>query len=236
MVIALLLVSAASAAGITVTLSPDTTGAHSTLHVSAQGSPSQSSSSLPKSVALLIARGFRVDPRATKRKCRSAGSSPCPARSTIGSGQAIVHVSTSVGYGSGDYNVAFKLFLGPPRQSGDIASVVMQGSTAGNSFTTVGRLFKVASGPYGLELEIDVPQEHAPSGITISGYLKQLTMTVGTARKVTSHHGARKRSHVYALITNARTCTGGSWPGELVENFSDGSSQSLSFAAPCRAG
>ncbi len=227
--------TASAASGtVNVTLQPDRAGAASTLHVSAQG-PFASQSQLPTQVEGLFARGFKADPRSTKAKCSSgSGGGRCPSASQIGAGEAVFHVTTSVGVGSGDYTASFKLFLGPPAQTGDVASVVLQGSLAGNQFTTRGRLFKLGSGPYGLELVADLPREQPPPGVTVTATLEKLTLTAGAKRKVSSKRRHHRGSRTHSLITNPSSCAQGSWPGQLVEVFSDGSSQAFNFAAPCR--
>jgi hypothetical protein len=234
--------SALSAGQVSATLGPNKVKASSTLSVLAQG-PFPGASGLPSSVALFAQRGFKSDPRSVKAKCtaQQATSNQCPAGSKIGSGSASAHVVTNVGVGNGDYTVPFLLFLGPAQQSGDMASVVFQGSVTlplvgMQRLSTVGRLFKVAHGKYGLELLFaNFPTITLPPGVTATITLNQLSFSAYASRVVKVKKKHKKVKVRYSLITNPPKCgKSKTWAAKVLVNFANGGSLTKTPTAPCR--
>jgi hypothetical protein len=237
--------SALSPGQVSATLSPNKIKASSKLSVMAQG-PFPGVSGLPSSLALFAQRGFKSDARSVATKCtaQQAGSSQCPAGSKIGNGSATAQVQTNVGLGSGTYTVPFTLFLGPAQQSGDIASVVLQGSVTlpvvgTQKLSTTGRLFKVA-GTYGLELLFaNFPTIMLPTGVTATITLNQLSFSASASRvvkKTVKVHGKKKKVKVrYSLITNPPTCgKSKTWSAKVVVTFPSGGSITKTPTTPCR--
>jgi hypothetical protein len=154
---------AAAAGTVSLALSSSKAGRQSTVHLLAQG-PFPGFSGGATSVVVDAARGFKADPRSVSVLCTAAQASArmCPAASQIGQGDIKTHVTTSIGAGSGDYDITAKSYLAPPQQAGDIAGVVLlasaQTAAGPQNFDTTGRLLKPASGPYGVELRSTTSQ------------------------------------------------------------------------------
>lgn len=205
-VITLTFAAVAVAAGPTVkvTVTPDTPSAHSTLKVLATGPYSQSG--LPKSLALTAQKGFASSAKSVPVLCNpnstkvtSNSPNPCPAKSKVGSGKVVAEVA---GFPE---TAPFTLYLGKPRQTGDIASIILSGSVPGMTDNVVGRLFKTSTG----KIEIlfnKLPK--APSGLTVT--VKRLSFS---AYAVDGKH---------SLITNPPSCSNGHWTGSLTLTFSSG--------------
>jgi hypothetical protein len=130
--------------------------------------------------------------------------------------------------------VTFTLFLGAPKQAGDVGAVDITGSDTvlHQTITGSGRLFKAAGG--GLDLLFDqFPTIALPAGTTVT--VNSLSLSASATRTVTVKVGKRKHKHkkkvTYSLITNPSTCTG-QWTGTATVTFASGPvTQSLS--TPC---
>jgi hypothetical protein len=229
---------AAAAGSVTITLSPNKVAKASRLKVLAQG-PFQAFSQLPKSVTLYAQRGFKSDPRSVPKKCTSTQTNPtpCPPKSQIGTGDANVHVVTNVGVGTGDYDVPFKIFLGPPEQAGDLASLVIQGSVTTplgtQNLTGTGRLKVLHHGPWGMELIADVPQMQPPAGVTITVTLNRLSFSAGATRVIKAGEGRKRRARRVSLITNPPKCKV-NWKAQLVATFTTGNPVTFPLTTTCR--
>jgi hypothetical protein len=218
-VITLAFAAAAVAAGPTVqvTVTPDTPSAHSTLKISATGPFSQSG--LPKSLKLTAQKGFQSSAKSVPVLCNSRSSkvtsnspNPCPAQSKIGSGKVVANVSFPI---PSTQTAPFTLYLGKPRQTGDIASIVLSGTVAGMTENVVGRLFKASDGSIEILFK-KLPS--APSGVTIT--FKRLSLS---AHAVNGTH---------SLITNPPSCSRGHWTGSFTLTFSSGKF-SKNTSIPC---
>jgi hypothetical protein len=212
----------AAGSSISVSLSPNKVKKNSHLTVNASGFPAQSG--LPTSAEFLVQPGFKTSPRSVSKLCSPSASS-CPSASKIGTGIAQVTASV-LGQNIAD-TVNFRLYLGKPKQGGDIASVEVFGSDTylHQSANGSGRLFKSSSG--GLELLFDQfpTVSGVPSGATIT--LNTLSFNAGAKRTVTRHH----KKVTYSLITNPSTCTG-QWTGSGTVTFSSGP-VTQTFSTPC---
>jgi hypothetical protein len=226
--------AAADAATVSVSLSPDKVSKNSAMMVSASGFPA--ASGLPTSAEFKVQKGFATSAKSVSVLCSAsqAASSSCPAASKIGTGTA--SVTGTLGLVSVPDTVNFQLFLGAPKQAGDVASVDVTGSDTGGLATNItgsGRLFKAAGG--GLDLLFDqFPTIALPPGTTVT--LNSLSLSASATRTVTVKVGKRKHRHkkkvTYSLITNPSTCTG-QWTGTATVTFASGPiTQSLS--TPCR--
>lgn len=202
-----------------IVLRPNKAGKNSTLTVSGSGYASP----VPTSAELLVQKGFKASRKSVSKLCNRSASS-CPVQSKIGSGTA--QVSFRYLGLTGTVPVNFKLYLGTPRQAGDIASVIVVGSAsyAGTSYSArgSGRLFKSSTG---LELLVDqFPAVHGlPSGISLT--LDSLSFSAGASRTV--------KGKTYSLITNPLTCRG-AWTGLAIFTFADGRTLSQSLSTACR--
>jgi len=216
-----------------LTLTPNVAGKGSTLSVESKGQSEQIGDRMVRSAILSVQRGFKVDPRSRAARCNAqqAERFSCPEASRIGSGRAVVNASgLIVPGGSQDFTAAIDLFLAPPVRRGDIAGVVASVSepTTGQRGTATGRLVKVPTGPYGIELRFDrFPSAEPPPGVTIK--LKELTLRAGAKRAVKR----RGKRFTFNLITNPAKCRG-TFKGRVDIGFTDGSSLSTNIAAPCR--
>jgi hypothetical protein len=230
---ALVFAGTAAAAGspsISISLHPNKVKKNSTLTVNASGFPTESA--LPTSLEFQVQKGFRTSVKSVSQLCNPSASS-CPSASKIGSGNAQA-TGTLAGISEPD-TVNFTLYLGTPKQSGDIASVILLGSdtllhqTASGS----GRLFKDSAG--GLELLFDQfpTVQGLPSGTQIT--LNSLSLTAGAKRtvkhKVRRHHKNVTVKKIYSLITNPSTCSG-SWTGSATVTFTSGP-VTAPFTTPC---
>jgi hypothetical protein len=219
---------AAAAGTVSLTLSPSKAGRQSSVHLLAQG-PFAGVSGVATSVVVDAARGFKADPRSVSMLCTAAQASArsCPAASRIGHGDIKTHVTTSIGVGSGDYDIAATSYLAPRQQAGDIAAVVLLASAqtgAGpQTFDTTGRLLKPASGPYGLELRFDnfpTPKSPIP-GVTFAVTINSIELFTGASRTVKTGNGKHRKTTTYALFTNPATCRG-RWTGKFTAAFATG--------------
>jgi hypothetical protein len=194
----------------------------------AQG-PFPGVSGVATSIVVDAARGFKADPRAVSALCTAAEASAraCPAASEIGHGDIKTHVTTSIGAGSGDYDILANSYLAPKQQPGDIAGVVLLASTqtaAGPQyFDTTGRLLKPASGPYGVELRFDNLPAVAPPipGVTVTVTVDSIELVAGASRRVTTGTGKQRKTTTYSLFTNPATCRG-RWTGKFTAVFATG--------------
>jgi hypothetical protein len=203
----------ALAAGPTITASvtPDTPGSHSTLKVAAKGP--FSAPGLPTSVEINVQKGFRSSAKSVSALCNPRNL-PCPAKSKVGSGEAVATVVLL-----GKQTIPFTMYLGKPQQTGDIASIVLTATVLGQKQHVTGRLFKSAGG--GLEILFD----HLPSSGTPPGdvTLNRLSLTAHAAHKM--------GKKTYSLITNPPKCAGGHWTGSITITFQSGPvTQALSLA------
>jgi hypothetical protein len=222
---------------VSLQLTADKAGRHSGVHLLAQG-PFPGVSGLATSVVVDAAHGFKADPRAVSVLCTPAQASArsCPAASQIGQGDIRTHVTTSIGAGSGEYDITAKSFLAPPQQAGDIAGVVLlasaQTAAGPQNFDTTGRLLKPSSGPYGVELRFDnFPTLTPPPGVTLSVTVDSISLSAGASRKVTTGTGKHRKTRTYALFTNPARCHG-SWTGKFTAVFATGT-LTRSLTSPC---
>jgi hypothetical protein len=217
--LALLLVAAAPAAGEkfkpgSLRLTPDTTHSASKLVVNA-GFDQEAGARL-EAYNVDIARGFRFDPRAVAKRCtvQQAQASSCPAASRIGSGSAKVTITGQ----RSTFGVDF--YLTPPQQHGDIAGLVLSVHQAGNAsgFSLIGRMVRLAHGPYGLELRFADAGKQLPAGIDVQ------------LNRIHAKIGARHAGH--SLLTTPRACTRAGWPFRMFVAYSTGT-ETYSGPAVC---
>jgi hypothetical protein len=218
---------AAAAGTVSLKLSASKAGHHSSVNLLAQG-PFPGVSGVATSVVVDAAHGFHADPRSVSVLCTAAQASArsCPAASQIGQGDIKTHVTTSIGVGSGEYDIVAKSYLAPPQQAGDIAGVVLlataQTAAGPQNFDTTGRLLKPPSGPYGVELRFDnFPTVTPPPGITFTVTVDSIELSAGASRSVTTGTGSHRKTTTHALFTNPARCRG-SWTGKFTAVFSSG--------------
>ena len=184
--------------------------------------PADASGETPTSAVLAVARGFRFDPRARAERCSQAEAEQfqCPAKSRIGTGQALVNASgLIVPGGSMDFTAAIEVFL---------AKEVAAGMWRAWSSRSASRAPACAEPPAGASF----PWRTGPSasssvsssraacsrlrGVTVT--VKRIQLSVGARRTVRRVRRVRGRRVVrrkrYHLIRNPRTCAG-SWPYQV---------------------
>jgi hypothetical protein len=223
--------SAADAPAGAVKLAPATAGSASELQVDiGQEALNQGNGGgeRARSLSLFGTRGLKFDPRSVVDRCSDsrADAFDCPAASRIGSGSAQGRAEGALVPGGGmDFTASIDVFLAAPRQTGDVAGVVVQVSEpqSGQRFNGKGRIVPVGSGPFGSETRFDGLSGDGgqlPPGVTVT--LKRVQLRIGAKRtvkrKVTVRRNGKRRRAVkrvrYSLLTNPRTCTG-SWPYRL---------------------
>lgn len=224
--------AAADAGSVQETLTPNTPGADSHLQVSAHG-PFSPPSGRPTSVRLVTQPGFRSSAGSVKVLCTAQQESQdaCPAASRVGAGTATA--TGTLGTVSEQDTISFTIYLGVPQRRGDIASLQLSGSDSlfHQSAHATGRLLSTRT--HGLELLFDqLPSPQVPAGTQVT--LDRLDLHAGAVRTVIVRRHRRRVRERLSLITNPPTCHG-KWSSVLTVMFSDGSSQSRTFLAACRA-
>ena len=232
LLIGLLLLAAAvgahgQAADGTIEVAPNVAGRASELHVDFRPTPEQNEQARnAQAIVIAAARGFRVDPRSRRRRCseEQARQFECPEASRIGAGQA--DGTASIGGGSQSFTASIDVFLAPPPQPGDVAGIVVQfrEPQSGQRGQARGRIVRVPTGPFGVEVRFEDLAGLTPSlpGVTIT--VDRIQLRVGARRKVVRiirRDGRRiRRVRRYTLIRNPRTCAG-SWPYQVRGRYPD---------------
>ena len=220
---------------VKVTLDPPAAGKASRLSLEASGRAVSSGQQAPRSISLLIARGFRFDSRARGARCNEEQRKrlACPEASKIGAGTADGEATFLLQRFT--FSATIEVFLADKVQRGDVAgiAVVVREPRSGRNGSGRGRLLASSDPAYGHELRFDeLPVAQAPAGARAE--LKRLQLTIGARRtvrrKVTvrrkragNRRGKRKRRRVvrkvrYDLIRNPRACAG-SWPYRVRASF-----------------
>jgi hypothetical protein len=205
--------------------------------------PASGGSESPSAAVMAIARGFRFDRRARKRRCteQQARDFDCTVESRIGRGSAEIEArGLLVPDGRQTFTASIQIFLAAPFQRGDLAGIVFQASEprTGTRRSSNGRLVRVAGGgPFGTELRLEgLPTPPSPPpGVTVE--LKRVEFRVGAGRTIRRRRTVRRRVRTRRgvrirrrrvtrrirrhLIRNPRRCRG-SWPYELRLAFPSG--------------
>jgi hypothetical protein len=218
------------------------------------GGTATSGQQVPQAIVADFQPGFGFDPDAVAERCSpgQASGGACPEASRIGSGQAVVTASGPfLAPGGQDFTATIDLFLAPPVQTGDLAGVVLQVSVPNMGRRSLtGRILRLPPGPFGTELRFEGLDQAGQAPPGYSATLKQLDVTVGAHRSVTTtrkvrrrvrtRHGRRRTRtrtvrHTVAhdLITNPATCDG-AWEGRLTVHYSD-HDDTQDLSTPCTA-
>ena len=244
----LMLAVAAHAQDTTITggLTPTTPGAGTTVHIEVSGAAPEVAGSLPESVALSVQRGFLLDVRAVATRCTGTAltSGKCPAKSRIGTGQAVVSTS---GLLKQDIPATIDVFLAAPVQSADVASAVVVISAVGLSRAVRTRLLAPATGRFGYELRLEGIATAVPTIPGVSFGLRSLSLDLGARRRATktsykrvrvTRDGRRvtvrrkvKRRVTYNLLRNPTSCSG-TWVVRLTVRVA-GVDRVRDFGVPC---
>lgn len=201
---------------------PARAGSPSTLQVRA--SFDQPAGSQLQAYNVDIARGYTFDPRAVAGRCTiaEARSAKCPANSRIGGGTGKLSVSSAT-LPPSQFTIAITFYLTPAQRRGDIAGLVLAGREpkSGVKFALVGRLLRVNSRLYGLELRFANTAHELPTGLHVQ--LHKVRVKVGAERTI-------KRVS-YHLLTNPRICAPRGWPFRLTISYSTGTEHYTTRAA-----
>lgn len=162
----------------------------------------------PGSIAFLLPAHWRFDPRAVSRECNPAQAAAvrCPAASQVGFGHSVIQFTGYLFPGGQTQVVAYiNAFLGPPRQAGDRASLVLEVEALGakpfivaanrylaqklkEKYSIIGRVVPLRSGAYGLEASFSgfpggytVPPQLAAAGVTAS--VTRFKLQIGAVRR-----------------------------------------------------
>ena len=182
----------------------------------------------PTSATLAVARGFRFDRRARKRRCTPAQASDfdCPAKSRVGGGSAQITATGLLVPGRSQvYTATIKAFLAKPFEAGDKAGIVIEvyEPKTGVHRSSTARVVKLGpGGDFGYEVRFeDLPAPPAlPIGIVVT--IDRIELRIGAKRKVKKRkRGGGFRRIRRHLIRNPKTCAG-SWPYELRLTFPSG--------------
>jgi hypothetical protein len=212
--------------GDPVRVEPNGAGKASHLLVDVRGSEDpKANGRAPTQFAISATQGFKFDTRARADRCSDSEAKAfnCPGDSRIGSG--VANATASNGVITQAVTADVSIFLGPPRQSGDAAGVVVQFKerSSGSQGSIFGRIVKLgSSGPFGLEVRFDelgTANEAAPEGFTVR--IDRLQAEVGAARtekvtvccKTVRKNGVKKKVKYKKkvrrdLIRNPKTCDG----------------------------
>ena len=201
----------------------------------------------PRALFVDFQRGARFNPRGRKRRCSDAQARnrACPVKSRLGSGLV---QGTATGLvvpgGRQDFAVTLELFLAKPTHAGDIADIIAQYNEPKSGRKGFGRarVRRLVSGPFGIEVEIDVPAVQSVPGLTVS--VNRIRLSAGgtaryrkVRRRRVRRHGHRRirrvvRKRRRSVITNPRVCAG-SWMAQLRVQYPDHTS-SYAATIPCR--
>lgn len=204
-----------------LTVDPNTAGAGSV--VSLDATPPNGSKN-PRSVALKVVKGVKVDPRAVAKRCSDAQGkqNSCPAGSRIGGGR--IDVTATPG---GAVTVNVDLFLGPPRKAGDVAGLVGIATVkaTGQKGHAFGRVFRIDQGKLGLESMFGGLDKaiKPPTGFKI--HVDRLRLHFGKHRQL---NGKR-----VDLITNPGKCPAKGWPYAASVTYPDGTGKTFPGSAAC---
>lgn len=204
--------------------------------IDVKGDDPAASGQIPRSIAVKAARGYRIDPLAVAELCTTADaeSDSCSGKSRIGGGNAVINISGPFLPGK-DYTATADLFLTKPRQRGDIAGLELRYSYDQFRVHAVGRVFRIAAGPLGVETlfdNLDSAASQVPPGYTVT--LKSVHLAFGahhTIKKKRKHKKPKKVQHY--LVHNPTRC-GGSWPYEIVVSYRSGRRNVIDGSATCR--
>ena len=245
----LMLAGPAHAQDTTITggLTPNTAGAGSRVHIDVSGLAPELAGSLPQSVTLGVQRGFKLDVRAVAARCTGGAltTGKCPAKSRIGTGQAIV---TTRGLLNQDIPATIDVFLADRVQPSDVASAVVVFGAVGASRVVRTRLLAPATGPVGYELRFDGIADAVPAIPGVAFGLRSLSLDLGARRRVTTTTYKRVRVNrdgrrvtvrrkvtrrvTYNLLRNPKTCTTGAWSVRLTMGVA-GTDRARDISVPC---
>jgi hypothetical protein len=170
-----------------------------------------------------IARGFVFSPRAAAGRCsvRQARSATCPSNSRIGGGTGELSVEGQ-SLARAQLRIEIAFYVTRPQRRGDIVGLVLAAREpkSGVSFALLGRLVRVARGPYGLELRFAHTASELPPGFRVQ--LHHVRVEFGTQRTVRRRRGQKTRRVTYHLLTNPRSCHRHGWPLLLTVSYSTG--------------
>jgi hypothetical protein len=189
----------------------------------------------PRTSVLRVVRGVKFDPRARPVKCSraQATANSCPAKSRIGGGTARA-TAKSASVAPFEVTIDIDLYLMPPQQEGDLAGVasLFRVRANGQKGHAIGRVTKLASGPYGLQTgfgRLDSAIKPPPG---FSAHLDHMHVVFGGSRTVTNT--TTGQSVTYYLIRNPKTCDG-TWEYQLRLGYPTGNPVVFNGSGPCRS-
>ncbi len=215
----------ATAATITPSLSPDHLGAHASLTLTIHfaggefGVPApvrRSILRLPAGVSLEVPSLRSCSPA----RLRARGAGGCPARSQLGSGEALAE--THMGSQITSERVSLHAFLGPPNNLQPTFEILAKGFTPLDEQLVFGGSVLADTPPYGEELVMSIPPvptlplEPDASIVTFS-------LTVGASRD---------RHNRNTVLVPSR-CPAGGFPFAAEFTYANGADGSASARIPC---
>lgn len=233
-VAALLLAGVAVAAQTaTYKLSHPVAGKGTRVTLDVKGDDPAASGQVPRSIAIKGPRGMKVDPVAVAKLCSKADANAdtCPAKSRIGGGSAVIYAS-GPGIGSGNHTATGDIFLTKPLKKGDVAGSELRFSYAGFTVHTVGRVFKISSGPYGVETLFDKLDSAAQVPPPYVVQLKSVHLTFGAHRKVKVKKNGKTKHVRHDLIRTPSKCSG-TWPWAITVSYPSGHQNPITGSVGC---
>jgi hypothetical protein len=213
--------AALGAGSATLTVDPNEAGKGSVTTIDA--TPPNGSKN-PSSVALKVVKGVKFDGRAAAKRCTDAQAkqNSCPAGSRIGGGT--IDVTATPG---GPVTVNVGLFLGPKRQSGDLAGLVGIATvkTTGQKGHAFGRVLRIDEGKLGLESRFAGLDKalKPPAGFKV--HVDHLRLHFGKHRQVNGNR--------VDLIRNPSTCGSKGWPYAAIVTYPDGTGKTFHGSVDC---
>jgi hypothetical protein len=216
-----------TSASITPSLSPDRLGARAsltfTIHYAGGefGVPSpvrRSLLRLPAGMSLFVP-SLRS---CSMSRLRAHGESACPARSRLGTGDALVE--TRAGALTITENVTLRAFLGPPKNLQPTFEILAHGYTPLDESVVFGGLVRPDRAPYGEQLVMTIPP--VPSlPLEPDASVVTFSLTVGA--------GSGPRTYDQNAVLVPARCPAGGFPFAAEFTYADGSTGSARARIRC---
>lgn len=222
----------AAAPTATLTVQPNKAGKGTTATLDIKLSKSKPN---PRSLTLRVARGVKIDPRATAVKCtvQQAKANNCPQGSNIGGGKNDITVSSTTtppAFPPTKTTITVKLYLMAPLQQGDIAGsvAIFTVDATGQKGHSFARITKIPQGQFGVQTKQTKLDTALTPPAGTKGHLDRIHLTYGASR----HTVKNGQPVTYNLIRNPKTCPG-AWPYQIVLGYPSGNPSTINGSVPC---